>query len=103
MTSDIGQLAYQKDTQTFYRLQTTAPTWTHDATDGLIVKGAMTCTVTNISTAAMPNTFKAVFTWLPISGPRTGYELDYKPCGSSAAVTRTEFHQSMSAIRTSDI
>ena len=58
-----GQLAYQTDTQTYWRLQTTAPTWIQDTTGGIIVKGTMTCTVTNISTAAkMPNTYQAVFT-----------------------------------------
>jgi Tfp pilus assembly protein PilV len=69
VASDVGQLAYQKDTKIYYRLQTTAPTWTQDNTNGLIVKGAMTCTVTDISITttppsipSMPNTYKAVFT-----------------------------------------
>ena len=66
VATDVGQLAYQKDTQIYYRLQTTAPTWTQDNTNGLIVKGAMTCTVTDISVIttppSMPNTYKAVFT-----------------------------------------
>ncbi len=60
--SDVGQLAYQSDTQTHWRLLTTAPTWAQDTSGGIIVKGTMTCTVTNISTAAMPNTYQAIFT-----------------------------------------
>ena len=83
VASDVGQMAYQKDTQTFYRLKTTAPTWTQDATNGLIVKGTMTCTVTNISNS-VPNTFKAVFT------------VTY------AYLSRT-YSLSMTAIRSSDI
>lgn len=65
VASDVGQLAYQKDTQAYYRLQTTAPAWTPDSTNGLIVKGTMSCTVTDISdTASTPKmyTYKAVFT-----------------------------------------
>ena len=46
VASDIGQLAYQSATQTYWRLTTTAPTWTSDTTGGIIVKGTMTCTVT---------------------------------------------------------
>lgn len=60
--SDLGQLAYQQDTKVYYRLASTAPTWTQDDTNGLIVKGTMSWTVTDISTASMPNTYKGVFT-----------------------------------------
>jgi len=62
LTTDLGQLAYQSDTQKYYRLQTTAPAWVLDDAGGLIVKGTVTCTVTDISTASMPNTYKSVFT-----------------------------------------
>ncbi len=55
VASDIGQLAYQSDTQTYWRLQTTAPTWTQPTRPAdIIVKGTMTSTVTDISTASMP-------------------------------------------------
>jgi type II secretory pathway pseudopilin PulG len=87
VASDIGQLAYQKDTQVYYRLQTTAPAWTVDATNGLIVKGTMSCTVTDISNnATTPKmyTYKAVFT------------LTY------TYLSRT-YSLSMAAIRSSDI
>ena len=66
--SDVGQLAYQTDTQTYYRLQSTSPTWTQDGTNGLIVKGTMSCRVTDISdttsTPPSPNMYRyqAVFT-----------------------------------------
>jgi type II secretory pathway pseudopilin PulG len=104
VTTDLGQLAYQRDNQRYYRLQTTAPTWTQDDTGGIIVKGTMTCTVTDISTSAMPNTYQAVFTigyQYMGRGPVTN--TTYKPCGSRAAVSRTEYQQTMSVIRTSDI
>ena len=87
VASDIGQLAYQKDTQAYYRLQTTAPTWAADSTSGLIVKGTMNCTVTDISnTTITPKmyTYKAVFT------------LTY------TYLSRT-YSISMAAIRSSDI
>ena len=85
-TSDIGQLAYQSDTQTYWRLQTTAPTWAQDTTGGIIVKGTMTSTVTDISTAAMPNTYKAVFT------------IGYQYLGKGPTWTRTAQSVGISAI-----
>jgi type II secretory pathway pseudopilin PulG len=94
-TSDVGQLAYQTDTQTYWRLQATDPTWAQDTTGGIIVKGTMTSVVTDISTAAMPNTYKAVFT------------IAYQYLGRgpiwSATRNRWEYQLSMCAIRTSDI
>jgi len=93
--SDVGQLAYQSDNQTFWRLQSTAPTWYQDTSGGIIVKGTMTCTVTDISTASMPNTYKAVFT------------ITYKYLNhdgvSHNGVTLPPYSQSMVAIRSSDI
>jgi type II secretory pathway pseudopilin PulG len=94
-TSDIDQLAYQADAQTYWRLKTTAPTWVQDTTGGIIVKGTMTTTVTNISTAAMPNTYKAVFT--------IGYQYLGKGPIWNAGRNRWEYQQSMTVIRTSDI
>jgi type II secretory pathway pseudopilin PulG len=93
--TDVDQLAYQSDTQTYWRLQTTAPTWVQDTTGGIIVKGTMTTTVTNISTAAMPNTYQAVFT--------IGYQYLGKGPIWSVARNRWEYQQSMTVIRTSDI
>jgi type II secretory pathway pseudopilin PulG len=93
--SDIGQLAYQSDAQTFWRLQTTAPTWVQDTSGGIIVKGTMTTTVTNISTAAMPNTYKAVF--------MIGYQYLGKGPTWHAGRNRWEYQQTMTVIRTSDI
>jgi hypothetical protein len=94
--SDLEQLAYQTDTQTYWRLKTTAPTWAQDTTGGIIVKGTMETTVTNISTAAMPNTYKAVFT--------IGYQyLGKGPVWSGAPRNRWEYQQTMTVIRTSDI
>jgi Tfp pilus assembly protein PilV len=86
VASDIGQLAYQKDTRTFYRLQTTAPGWAADATNGLIVKGSMNCQVTDISPTAgvAPYIYRAVFT------------ITYSYLSST-------YSQSMTAIRSSDI
>jgi len=84
VASDVGQLAYQTDSQTYWRLQSAAPTWTQDTSNGLIVKGTMSCAVTDISTAAMPNTYKSVFT------------ITY------TYLNRT-YTASMTAIRTSDI
>lgn len=93
--SDVEQLAYQSDDQTYWRLQSTAPTWVQDTTGGIIVKGTMTSTVTNISTAAMPNTYKAIFT--------IGYQYLGKGNIWNAARNRWEYQQSMTVIRTSDI
>ena len=94
-TSDLEQLAYQTSDQTFWRLKTTAPTWVQDTTGGIIVKGTMTTTVTNISTAAMPNTYKATFT--------IGYQYLGKGPTWNAGRNRWEYQQSMTVIRTSDI
>lgn len=95
VASDIGQLAYQSDNRTFWRLQTAAPTWTQDTTGGMIVTGTMTCVVTDISTAAMPNTYKAVFT------------ITYKYLShdgvSHNGFTFPSYSLSMTAIRSSDI
>lgn len=93
--SDVGQLAYQSSDQTFWRLQTTAPTWVQDTSGGIIVKGTMTSTVTNISTAAMPNTYKATFT--------IGYQYLGKGPTWHVGRNRWEYQQSMTVIRTSDI
>jgi type II secretory pathway pseudopilin PulG len=90
VNSDIGQLAYERDSQTYYRLQTTAPVWTQDDTHGLIVKGTMICTVTDISTPAMPNTYKAVFT------------ITYQYLNHNG-ITFPFYSLSMTAIRSSDI
>jgi prepilin-type N-terminal cleavage/methylation domain-containing protein len=95
VNTDIGQLAYQSDDKTFWRLQSTAPTWTQDLTGGMIVTGTMTVIVTDISTTAMPNTYQAVFT------------LTYKYLNhdglSHNGITLPPYSLSMSAIRTSDI
>ena len=93
--TDIGQLAYQSDTQTYWRLQATAPTWTQDTSGGIIVKGTMTSTVTDISTALMPNTYMAVF--------MIGYQYMGRGPIWSNTRNRWEYQLSMSAIRTSDI
>jgi type II secretory pathway pseudopilin PulG len=104
VASDTGQLAFQSDTQTFWRLQTTAPTWTQDLTGGIIVKGTMTCTVTDISTVSMPNTYKAVFTLgYQYIGRGPIWNPTYQPCTSRGPVGRWEYQLSMSVIRTSDI
>jgi prepilin-type N-terminal cleavage/methylation domain-containing protein len=93
--SDVGLLAYQSDTQTHWRLQTVAPTWVQDTAGGIIVKGTMTTTVTDISTAAMPNTYKAVFT--------IGYQYMGKGPIWNATRNRWEYQQSVTVIRASDI
>jgi prepilin-type N-terminal cleavage/methylation domain-containing protein len=93
--SDIGQLAYQKDTQIYYRLQTaTPPTWTQDSTNGLIVKGAMTCTVTDISPTpgTTPYIYQAVFT----------ITYNYLNHNNTGGVFPA-YSLSMSVLRTSDI
>ena len=95
VAADIDQLAYQSDTQTYWRLQTTAPTWIQDVTGGIIVKGTMTSTVTDISTTAMRNTYMVVFT--------IGYQyLGRGPIWNPTS-GRWEYQFSMSAIRASDI
>jgi type II secretory pathway pseudopilin PulG len=102
VATDIGQLALQNDIPpllpTYWRLQTTAPpTWAQDTSGGIIVKGTMTCTVTDISTAAMPNTYQAVFT--------IGYQyLGRGPVWNPTSVPpRWEYQLSMTVVRTSDI
>lgn len=95
IATDVGRLAYQTDTQEYYRLQTTAPTWALDNTSGIIVKGTMTSTVTDISTASAPNTYRAVFT--------IGYQFLGRGPIFNATSNRWEYQLSMSVIRTSDI
>lgn len=95
VASDIDQLAYQSSDQTHWRLQTTAPTWVQDTSGGIIVKGTMTSTVTDISSASMPNTYKAVFT--------IGYQYMGRGPIWNATRGRWEYQLSMTAIRTSDI
>jgi type II secretory pathway pseudopilin PulG len=95
VASDVDQLAYQADTQTYWRLQGTAPTWVQDTTGGIIVKGTMTTIVTDISTASMPNTYRAEF--------KIGYQyLGRGPVWSDER-NRWEYQQKMTIIRTSDI
>lgn len=95
--SDIGQLSYQSDTQTYWRLTTTAPAWVADTTGGIIVKGTMTTTVTDISPTAgsPPYIYQAVFT--------IGYQYLGRGPTWNAARSRWEYQLSMVAIRTSDI
>lgn len=95
ITSDIGQLAYQSSDQTHWRLQSTAPTWLQDNSGGIIVRGTMTTTVTDISTTSMPNTYQAVFT--------IGYQYMGRGPIWNATRNRWEYQMSMTAIRTSDI
>lgn len=93
--NDVGQLAYQSDTQSFWRLQSTAPSWNYDPDGGTIVRGSLTCTVTDISTSTMPNTYRAVF--------KIGYQyLGRGPIWNSTR-NRWEYQLSTTAIRTSDI
>jgi hypothetical protein len=66
-----------------------------DTSGGIIVKGTMTSVVTDISTAAMPNTYKAVFT--------IAYQFMGRGPIWSAARNRWEYQLSMTAIRSSDI
>jgi prepilin-type N-terminal cleavage/methylation domain-containing protein len=89
--SDVGQLAYESTTQTYWRLTSTTPSWASDTTGGIIVKGTMTCTVTKLSTT--PPIFGAVF--------KIGYQ--YLGRGPIWNGTRWEYQLSMPAIRTSDI
>ena len=96
--SDVGQLAYQSDTQTFWRLQSTSPTWAQDTSGGIIVKGTMSCTVTDISDlASNPKIYRyqAVFT--------IGYQYMGRGPIWNAARNRWEYQQSMTVIRSSDI
>ena len=93
VASDIGQLAYESATQTYWRLTATAPTWTSDTTGGIIVKGTMTCTVTQIS--ATPLVYGAVFT--------IGYQYLGRGPIWNTTTSRWEYQLSMAAIRTSDI
>ncbi|HEV2841538.1 MAG TPA: type II secretion system protein [Chthoniobacterales bacterium] len=97
-TSDLGQLAYQSDNQTFWRLETTAPTWAQDTSGGIIVKGTMSCTVTDLSDlASTPKIYRyqAVFT--------IGYQYMGRGPTWSAERNRWEYQQSMTVIRSSDI
>ena len=107
--TDVGQLAFQSDAQTFWRLQTTAPTWTQDLSGGIIVKGTMTCTVTDISPnpgppPTAPYLYKAVFTLgYQYMGHGPIWNPTYQPCTSRGPVGRWEYQLTMSVIRTSDI
>ena len=96
--SDIGQLAYQSSDQTFWRLQSTSPTWAQDTSGGIIVKGTMTCTVTDISDLTVtPKIYRyqAVFT--------LGYQYMGRGPIWNAARNRWEYQQSMTVVRSSDV
>jgi prepilin-type N-terminal cleavage/methylation domain-containing protein len=102
ISSDIGQLAFQSSDLTYWRLQTTAPSWTQDTSGGIIVRGTMTSTVTDISPVAgvAPYIYKVVFT--------LGYTFGSRDGGKSGPIwnatrNRWEYQVSMSAVRTSDI
>lgn len=99
---DVGQLAFQRSDLTYWRLQATTPTWTQDDSGGIIVRGTMTCTVTDISPTcgSAPYLYKAVFT--------IGYTFGSRNGGKGGPIwnatrNRWEYQVSMSAIRTSDI
>jgi type II secretory pathway pseudopilin PulG len=100
VATDIGQLALQNDipplVPSYWRLQTTTPpTWAQDTSGGIIVKGTMTGTVTDISTASMPNTYQAVFT--------VGYQYLGRGPVWNSTTNRWEYQLSMTVVRTSDI
>jgi hypothetical protein len=93
---DVGKLAFQSDNQTFWRLQTTAPTWTADPSGGLIVTGTMTVDVSDLNPGTTTTyLYKCVVT------------IAYQYLGRgpiwSAARNRWEYQLSMTAVRTSDI
>ncbi len=71
---DVGQLAFQRSDQTYWRLQSPTPTWIQDTNGGIIVRGTMTCVVTDISPTAntAPYIYKAVFTLGYTYGSRDG-------------------------------
>ena len=97
IASDVGQLAYQSSDQTHWRLQSTAPSWIQDTSGGIIVRGTMTSTVTDISPTpgSPPILYRAVFT--------IGYQYMGRGPIWNAARNRWEYQMSMTAVRTSDI
>jgi prepilin-type N-terminal cleavage/methylation domain-containing protein len=97
VAADVGQLAYESDTQTYWRLIATTPSWTADTTGGIIVKGTMTVTVTDISPTpgSAPYIYQAVFT--------IGYQYLGRGPTWNVSRNRWEYQLSMVAVRTSDI
>jgi type II secretory pathway pseudopilin PulG len=97
VASDVGQLAYQSDSQSYWRLIATTPSWTADTTGGIIVKGTMTVQVNDISPTpgSPPYIYQAVFT--------IGYQYLGRGPTWNVSRNRWEFQQSMVAVRTSDI
>ena len=85
--NDIGQLGYQSDTQTYWRLQTTAPTWIQDSTEGIIVKGTVTTSVEDVSQPYLT---------VPLYIYRATVTVKYKYRGKDYSVSRD-------TLRTSDI
>lgn len=49
--TDVGQLAYQSDAKTYWRLQSTVPTWTQDTSAGIPISAAVTETVTALTSS----------------------------------------------------
>ena len=89
---DVGQLAYQIDTQSYWRLQTTAPTWATVPNGGMIILGTMTITVTDLN----------LFGTTPSSGPyRAVVTIKYDYLNHTQA-NGNPYIFSMSAIRASD-
>jgi Tfp pilus assembly protein PilV len=98
VAADVGQLAFQSDQQTFWRLQSAAPTWAQDFSGGTIVRGTLTCTVSDISDSTKSPKiyrYKAIFT--------LGYQYLGRGPIWNASSNRWEYQVSMTAIRASDI
>jgi type II secretory pathway pseudopilin PulG len=49
--TDVGQLAYQSDAKTYWRLQSTVPTWTQDTSAGIPISATVTETVTALTSS----------------------------------------------------
>ena len=102
VAEDVGQMAFQSSDMTYWRLTSVAPAWIQDTSGGIIVRGTMTCTVTDISPTpgSAPYIYQAVFTLGYTFGSRDGGKGG--PIWNSTA-NRWEYQATMSVIRTSDI
>lgn len=87
-SADIGKLAFDRDTRTYWKLASAAPTWMSDS-GGVIVLGEMT---TQVTTPNPPTTYNGV----PLYIYRATVTVTYK-------YLNRDYSFSMSTLRTSDI
>lgn len=89
---DVGQLAYQSDAKTYWRLQSTAPTWIQDTSAGIPISATVKETVTALTSSFATTTNGSATT----AYHQAVFTITFSYLGHSYAL-------SMSTIRASDL